>query len=553
MPTLSAEQLDFHIRRKSTLSSDRGTFESHWQEIAERVYPEHANFSCTAAVGEKRMSKVFDSLPIHSNQLLSSGLFSLLTSSASPWFHISPVDFNLSGIREVSMYLDILSKIMYHEINNPIAGFSTAIHEGYLEYGAFGNLTIFVDELLEKQHLRFTALPLYECHYVENQEGIVDTLYRTYTRTAECLRRKFGIENLSEKTQKLLTDNKLDTKVPGVHIILPREVANFLSPKSTDLPFASLYIETDNKHVIHEGGFHELPFMAARFYKSTHEVYGRGPGSTALPDVKMLMQVAKVTIRAAQKTADPPILLPDSGFIRPLRTTPGGLNYYMRGRINTKKDIDILPTGNPGMGIEYSELLHKKIREVFFVDQLQLHTGPQMTATEVMQRTEEKLRLMGPLLGRVQTELLGPLVNRVYGLLHRAGKLPELPAVLAGRPLKIVYTSPIARAQEQVEANGLMRALGVLEPLMQYAPQMTDLYDTDEMGRGIFEMFNINQKYLRDQKTVDKIRTDRAKTEKAQQDAENLRASGQGADSMARAGVTAQDAGLMPTDFGVLQ
>ena len=550
---LTSELIDYHVQRKKELTSSRGTFDSHWQEIGELMYPDHANFTYTPESGAKRMQLVYDSVAIHSNQLLASGLFSLITSSASPWFHITPTDVNLKNVREIAIYLDTVSKIMYNEINNPMAGFATSMHEGYLEYGAFGNMTIFVDESLENSSLRFTSLPLYECYYVEDKDNRIGTLYREYTRTAEFLMQKFGVENLSEATQKLIADNKLDTKIVCLHAVLPRITAAHLSSRATDLPFASIYIEEKEKHLIHESGFHELPFMATRFRKSTHEVYGRGAGSTALPDTKMLMRIAQVTIRAAQKTVDPPIILPDSGFLRPFRTIPGGMNYYMKGRLNSKKDIDILPTGNPGMGIEYSEILHRKIREYFYVDQLQLHVGPQMTATEVMQRTEEKLRLLGPLLGRMHPELLGPIINRVYGILQRSGKLPEIPAVLNGVPLKIVYTSPIARAQEQVEANGLTRALGILEPLMKYSPEMADIYDTDSMGRGVFEMFSVSQKFLRDDKTVKEIRKNRAKMAEDKQNAENLRASGQGVDSMVRAEATAQEANISPGDFGVLQ
>lgn len=550
---LAKDLIDYHIKRKNELTNTRGTFNSHWQEIGELMYPEHANFTYTPTLGAKRQQSVYDSTAIHANQLLASGLFSLITSSASPWFHIAPADAQLKNVREIALYLDQISKIMYNEINNPAAGFATAMHEGYLEYGAFGNMTIFVDESLPDSTLRFTSLPLYECYYAENAQNRVDTLYRDYTRTVEFLMRKFKTENLSENTQKLVADNKLDAKVKCLHAVLPREVADHLSPSSTNLPFASLYIEEKEKHLIHESGFHELPFMATRFQKSTHEMYGRGPGSTALPDTKMLMRIAQVTIRAAQKTVDPPIILPDSGFLRPFRTTPGGINYYMRGRLNSKKDIDILPTGNPGLGIEYSEILHRKIREYFYVDQLQLHIGPQMTATEVMQRTEEKLRLLGPLLGRMHPELLGPIINRVHGVLLRAGRLPERPAVLDEVPLKIVYTSPIARSQEQVEANGLTRALGILEPLMQYNAELSDIFDTDSMGRGVFEMFSVSQKFLRDEKTVMQLRKQRAEAAEKQQQAENLRAAGQGMDSMARAEATAQEANLTESDFGVLQ
>ena len=143
---LTSELIDYHVQRKKELTSSRGTFDSHWQEIGELMYPDHANFTYTPESGAKRMQLVYDSVAIHSNQLLASGLFSLLTSSASPWFHILPVDYSLTEVREISIYLEAISKIMYHEINNPFAGFSAAVHECYLEFGAFGNLTLFVEE-----------------------------------------------------------------------------------------------------------------------------------------------------------------------------------------------------------------------------------------------------------------------------------------------------------------------------------------------------------------------------------------------------------------------
>ncbi|MCK5612708.1 head-tail connector protein [Candidatus Pacearchaeota archaeon] len=553
MPKLTKDDVEWHCNRVNSLYQNRANFDSQWQEIAERIYPEHANFTTLYTPGEKRMSKVYDSAAIHANQLLSSGLFSLLTSSANQWAQFMPVDLRLTEIREVAIYLDAVSKIMYHEINKSSAGFSTAAHESYLSFGSFGNLCMFIEEIIEQDSLSFLALPLYECYAVENQYNRIDTLYRKYERTVEQLVRRFGKENLSTDVQEFVKDNKLDKKIDCFHVIMPRETGIILGHKSTDKPYASVYIEKKHQHVIHEGGYDELPFMFARFYKESFETYGRGPGGTALPDTKMLMKVAQVTIRSAQKTVDPALILPDAGFLRPVRTTPGGLNFYRKGRLNTKNDIDVFPTGNAGLGIEYSESLHKRIREAFYVDQLQLHEGPQMTATEVMQRTEEKLRLMGPLLGRIQTELLGPMISRVYGLLQRAGKFPPLPEVMIDQPIKIVYTSPIARAQEQVEANGLMRALGLLEPIFKYKPNSMDVLNEDEITRGIFDMFSISQRFTNEEGVVEAIRKRRAEAEKAKQDAENLRASGQGADSMVRAEAAAKEAGLTEEDFGTLQ
>ena len=273
MPKLSQTEVDWHCRRVEGLYTDRANFATMWDEIAERVYPEHANFLHTPTPGEKRMQKVYDSTAIHANQLLSSGLFSLLTSPANQWAQYMPVDYRLLQLREVALYLDEVSKIQYHETNKASAGFSTAMHEGYLSFGAFGNLCIFVEEILEQDSLSFLSLPLYECYVIENQYNFVDTLYRKYSRTVEQLVKKFGKEALHPNVQKMVDDNELDKKIECFHVIIPRSTNKLISPKAIDKPFASLYIDKKNMHLIHEGGYDEQPFMFARFYKECFETY----------------------------------------------------------------------------------------------------------------------------------------------------------------------------------------------------------------------------------------------------------------------------------------
>ncbi len=545
MAKLVRDAVEGHVKRYQTLKGDRGTLDTHLQEIAERVYPEHANFNITRTEGEKLMSKVYDPTGIHANQLLAAGLFSLLTSSANPWFGLAPVHGQDLNNFSIISYLAHVSEIMYHEVNKAEAGFSTAAHECYLSYGAFGNFCMFVDENINKHHLTFLNLPLSECYFVQNAQDRVDTLYRKYTRKVQYLIDKFGVESLSDDLKKKAAEGKLDDNVECIHVIAPREIANILSPSSTDKPFMSVYIECKEQHILHEGGFQELPFMATRFYKTGTGTYGYGPGQTALPDIKMLMRAQQATIRAAQKSVDPTIIMPDSGFLRPFRQTPGGINFYRKGRLNIKNDLDILPTGDPSLGDAFSESIRNRIREVFFVDQLQLNEGPQMTATEVMQRTEEKLRLMGPLLGRVQPEFLGPLIQRVHGQLKRAGAFPEPPADLKGMPLKIVYTSPIARAQEQVQANGLLRSFEILKDVWDRDPNALDILNADELTKGVFDMFSVNPKFINDNKTIKQIRKAREDQQKAAQDAENLAKVGQGAAGIGQASDSAMGEQLL--------
>lgn len=128
--------------------------------------------------------------------------------------------------------------------------------------------------------------------------------------------------------------------------------------------------------------------MVPRFNKDSVSIYGRSPAMSCLPDVKMVNKMSEVSIRAAQKQIDPPLMVPDDGFLLPVRTTPGALNFYRTG---TRDRLEPLQAGatNP-IGIAMEEQRRNAIRAAFYVDQLQLQTGPQMTATEVLQRNEEK-------------------------------------------------------------------------------------------------------------------------------------------------------------------
>jgi hypothetical protein len=220
------------------------------------------------------------------------------------------------------------------------------------------------------------------------------------------------------------------------------------------------------------------------------------------------------------------------------------LNYY---RSDLPKDNRILPMNfgsQPALGFDIMEDLRNRIRQIFYVDQLQLQEGPQMTATEVLQRTEEKLRLLGPLMGRLQSEFLGPLLNRVFNVLYRAGKFPPPPQQIEGQAMRVVYTSPIARAQEQTEANGILRSTQLLSPFVSADPSLMDNINGDELVPGVFNMFSVSAKYLNSKAVVKKIRADRQKMQQAQQVANIIKEGGAGIKSLTEARANAGAEGI---------
>jgi hypothetical protein len=119
-----------------------------------------------------------------------------------------------------------------------------------------------------------------------------------------------------------------------------------------------------------------------------------------------------------------------------------------------------------------------------------------MTATEVIERTERTLRLLGPTLGRLQSEFLGPMIDRIFGVLSRSKRLPPAPESLEGAELKIEYVSPLARAQRQSETQGIMRTLELAVPVAQFDPDTIRAIKGVDMLRYIANLNGVPPKLM---------------------------------------------------------
>lgn len=502
------------VKRYNELKADRQVWDSHWREVAELVYPRRDDFDTKRAAGEKRMTKVFDSTPIQANELLASGMVGLNINPATTWFRP-----DVEGMDDAAKrWLSNASDVMLSEINSPDSGFYTAAYEYFLEFGAFGTAGMFVTESEDNDGLLFQARSLSEIAISEGPQGQIDTVYRRFEWPAHRIFARWGDES-GKTVLDAIKKGKPDKKCFIIHAIQPRKGRDTAKKNAQNLPFEDVYVIEKDKHKLEEGGYHEFPLPVGRFYKSPMETYGRSPAMTGLPDIKMLNEIMKTTIKAAQKSVDPALIVANDGFLNPVRTVPGGVNVF-DGSIN--EAIGQLPSANPGIGLDMVQLLQERIRSIFFVDQLQFAGGAQMTATEVLQRTEEKLRLMGPILGRVQTEFLGPVLDRVFGILMRQGKFGAPPESVPAS-FEFKYTSQVTQAQRQQEANGFIRAVEVMSPLINLNPELlTDNVDGDKTIRDTLEMFGVSPDKLKDEEERDTIRDQRQQIAQQQQQIEQL-------------------------------
>ena len=496
------------VARFQHVEGQRDNWNNHYQELADYMLPRKADIVKKRSRGEKRMELIFDGTALQSVDLLSSSLHGMLTSGATPWFHLTMKDEELGRDEEVQRWLEDSSQRMMRAFT--MSNFETEVHEMYVDLVVFGTGCMFVE--MDDKTLRFSTRHISEFYVTEDQYGIVDTVFRKYEIPARQAVQRFGIDNVGAFIAKTF-EKKPDENVTILHAVMPRKDRDPTKANNKNMPFASMYICMETKMILAESGFQELPYVVPRFLKATGEVMGRSPAMVALPDVKMINLMSKTIIQAAQKMIDPPLLVPDDGFLLPIRTQPGGLNFYRSGSRDT---ITPLQTGaNIPIGLNMEEQRRLAIRSAFFVDQLLSGSQPNMTATEVIQRQEERMRVIGPVLGRLMNEMLRPLIDRAFALMLRADMLARPPEILQGIDVDIEYVSPLARAQKSSSVNGVMRALEILMPLSQQLP-VGDHIDPDGLVTYLTDALGVPKKVLKPQSVVDEEREQRAMMQQEQ-------------------------------------
>ena len=501
------------LKRFDRLKSQRQNWESHWQEVADYMQPRKADVTKSRSKGDKRTELIFDSSPLQSVELLSASLHGMLTNPSTPWFSLKFKNEDMEGEDEAKLWLESATEVMYSAFNQ--SNFQQEIFELYHDLITFGTAAMFIEED-DEDNLKFSTRHINEIYISENEKGRIDTVFRKFRISARAAIRKFG--NVSNNIAVIAKKDPYE-EVEILHAVYPRDDYNPKKQDTENMQFESIYLDADSGEELSVSGFREFPFVVPRYLKASHEIYGRSPAMTALPDVKMLNEMSKTIIKSAQKQVDPPLLVPDDGFLLPVRTVPGGLNFYRAG---TRDRIEPLNIGaNNTLGLNMEEQRRNSIRNAFYVNQLQMQDGPQMTATEVIQRNEEKMRLLGPVLGRLQSELLKPLIDRSFAILMRKNLFPNPPEFLSGQDIEIEYVSPLAKAQKSTELSSIMRAVEILGSLSNVAP-VFDHINMDKLVRHLTSIVGVPQKILKPQAELNAERQEAAAQAEQQQQMQQM-------------------------------
>ncbi|MES0344011.1 MAG: portal protein, partial [Anaerolineales bacterium] len=423
--------------RYDSLVSQRKTVEDVWEVINQLVVPFRGDFfrdiTSEHAVTWRDNREIFDSTAVDAANTLAASIHGALTSPAIRWFELGYRDTRLNEMQEPREWLERGAAKCFTALQD--SNFNLEANETYLDLVTYGTSMI-IEEVEEKngvfQKLIFQSVPVEEMWFEQDWEGQAHRAYRRYMWTPVQIVTKFGPGGVPQDIlTKASTPQGMDVKEKVVMCIYPREdkknanVSSLLAP--LERPIGMKYIlHKDAAMLGEEGGYYEMPAFIPRWRKTSKSMWGHGPAMIALPDILTINSLVELILKATEKVVDPPTKVTERGLLSDLDLEPAGLTVV--------RTMDSMEPYESGARFDVSQLqreeLKRSIRSIFYVDQLELKESPAMTATEVQTRYELMQRLLGPTLGRLQSDYLDPLVQRTFNILYRAGQLGEPPAAV---------------------------------------------------------------------------------------------------------------------------
>lgn len=503
------------IQREEKLRSERSSWNNTLQEVSELVLPNRAAFTTKINPSDNTHHKVFDTTAIWANEQLAAGLHGFVTPSTQRWLKMRLNEEELMEDDEVRRWLDYASDVAYKYIYKPRTNFVSMSHEMYLDLGCLGTSVMYIEERPSRTDpLRFHTFHLAECVFDEDAQGEVNTLYRKFKWSVNKI-----IERFPDTVPAKLVEMKSKGQNEEFEIILCVKPTEERKKQLLGFAYDSIYVLVSEKHILSDKAFFEFPFAVPRWSKLAGEKMGRSPAMNCLYDIRMINEMSKTVLKAAQKIVDPPLMMPDEGFLMPIKTTPGGINYYEAGR---EDRIEPLQTGGDvGLGLEMMNQRREQILRSFYLDSMRLQKeNKEMTAYEAAQRTEENMRAMSPMVSRLQAEALDRIIGRTIAILSRMQILPPAPKQIQGLDFRIEYMSPVSRALKMAQMTGVQRMIQVVAPFVDINPESADKINTDQIVDFAADNLDVPATLVRTDKEVAQIRQQRAEAQQKQAEAE---------------------------------
>ncbi|AVM75271.1 portal protein [Magnetospirillum gryphiswaldense] len=469
-----------HLRQRYRKAKERrATWEAHWQECYDYALPLRDAVLHQPNPGEKKGDRLFDGTAADAVDQLAASLLSELTPPWAQWFGLTAgPDLDEAERQQVAPLLDKVGAILQSHFDR--SNFAVEMHQCYLDVVTGGTACLLFEEAQpgEASAFRFTAVPLAQAVLEEGPDGKLDSSFRRSELTLAALRQRFPAAQLDPSLIRRGEEDP-QARFAVIEAVIPNQRGHY--------DYAAILEDAtdDDEALLAEGRFGQSPFINFRWLKAPGEIYGRSPVMKALPDIKTANKVVELVLKNATIAVTGIWQADDDGVLNPanIKLIPGTIIPKAVG------SAGLQPLESPGR-FDISQLvlddLRGRIRHALLADKLGQADNPKMTATEVLERSADMARLLGATYGRLQSELLTPLILRAVTILRRRGEIP--PLLVDGHLVELQYRSPLAQSQAQRDAHNV---LSWLSALAQLGPAGMAVVDPAAAAQWLGRAFNI--------------------------------------------------------------
>lgn len=495
------ELIDF----SNKLFTHKMPINSLWQEIAENIYPQRADFTSRFVRGEDFTSHLIDSYPSQLRQELGDSFSALLRPKDRMWFRATTMDEEMDADPANARYLEFITKTMRSHLYDPRSGFIKTTKQADHDYATFGNAVFSLEEHRlpppQRSHLLLRAYHLRDAAWLENEITEVDRLDLKDSMSGRAMKRKFGEGKLHETVKKACEDEphkEFEIRV----VVMPSDEYDYVdATKSaggraqTKLPFTRCYVDVSNQVVLREEGLIGFPYIVPRWHLVSGSQYAFSPAAmSALPDARMTQQLTWILLEAGEKAIEPPLIATEEA-VKSVDVRAGKLSWvdfaYDEKLGEALRPIKI--EGDIGAGLSLRQDVREILTRAFYADRIRL-PDPQkeMTAYETSKRIEEHIRNLLPLFEPIEVEYNVRALESAFLQLSNMGRLgsaADIPDALSAEEITWSFESPIQEASNRLLVERGNETLQVVETAKQMGAIMVSPVHQDrivkDMVRGI--------------------------------------------------------------------
>lgn len=517
------------LQRHESLKRVKQNWMPFYQALSQYVMMRKQYFTTEQNEGPFLLNKVFDSTALHAAHMMAASCLGQIWPNPFESFEFRPqIAQDEELFSDAFEMMNTVNDVMPTNLALPEARVMPSLLESFTDGIVFGTAALASIQTNDYAcPVKIKPMDTKTMSIAENEYGEVDTVYMEKNFTVAKLVQRFGFFSVSDRIKKLYDEGKLEECVKVLHLIEPRRERNPLKLGVQDMPFASIIIEIDTKHVLEESGFEEMPITVFRFWQNVGEVYGRSPAMDAMPDIRALNKLVEMFERAGEMGLDPPKMISTEDVLgsgKPPWGPGAWIPVHASGRLGSDRPpIETIGTvQNPSWAVQRITDLRDNVKEYFMLSILSdLNNTSRQTLGEANIRNELRMYMSAPPLVRMLLELVSPLLDRSFNIMlgmgmfgvvrgsvqdirmRALGLQPKyisedfISSRTAGlKGYRINFLCPAARLMKMEEAQGLERLINFTAGLATIDPGVTKNINADEALRSGQRLYGASQKIL---------------------------------------------------------